>query len=310
MKDFWMIENWHWEITRRCNLKCIHCITGDKSVHELNRSQCLKALSLISDLGGKKISLTGGEPLIRSDLNCLIQKAHQLGLEVEMITNGTVVKENFLSKTGKLLSHIAVSIDGTEKIHDRIRGKGTYSKSISSIKKILECDIPLSVYVTVNSMNENVISIIMEELISLGIRSYRFNEINKQGRTIKNSHLLLSNTPLLKRAENLLLQMEKSIEINTSMIEIDSTCTITPGTVYLSASGTVYACAELAMMKPGKEIANIFDSDFRKRVTDYFRKIFLPEKCRYVVYKLPGIHLCLNRFNSCPFVFKRRRKSD
>lgn len=184
-----------------------------------------------------------------------------------MITNGTIVKEAFLSKTGKLLSHIAVSIDGTEKIHDKIRGKRTYSKSISSIKKILERDIPLSVYITINSMNENSISLIIEELVGLGIRSYHFNEINKQGRAIKNSHLLLSNTPTLKRAGKLLLQMEKSIEIDTSMIEIDSACTITPGTVYLSANGAVYACAELATMKPGKEIANIFDSDFRKRAT-------------------------------------------
>lgn len=66
MKNELAVQDWSWEITKRCNLNCLHCISGKEHCdRELTTEESLKAISCIARLGGKNLRLTGGEPLMR-----------------------------------------------------------------------------------------------------------------------------------------------------------------------------------------------------------------------------------------------------
>lgn len=110
------VRDWHWEITKGCNLKCLHCILGGCGGQEMTTQDSLRAISHIVQLGGKTLRLTGGEPLMRKDLGLIIQEAHASGLGLDLITNGTMLDDGFLRKYGRYIKHMAISIDGQKKV--------------------------------------------------------------------------------------------------------------------------------------------------------------------------------------------------
>jgi len=302
MKNILAVRDWHWEITKGCNLKCLHCIIGDRSSRELTTQESLSAISRIVQLGGKNLRLTGGEPLMRKDLGLIIQEAHASGLGLDLITNGTMLDDDFLRKHGRHISHMAISIDGQKQTHDHIRGKGSYEKSMLALQKIMDYGVDLSVYITVHSLNENAIDAIVEELISTGIRSFHFSEINMEGRASQNRHLLLEPKKTMDRLKSILSQLDCSIDIGE--ISSDSNCSISPNSVYLQSDGKIYACVEMALKKPEQMIAHILESEAEGKMTRFFSRESRqkPLKCRYSLFSMPGISILLNEPSECPLI--------
>lgn len=302
MKNMLAVRDWHWEITKDCNLKCLHCIIGDRRSYELTTQESLEAISRIVQLGGKNLRLTGGEPLMRKDLDLIIREAHASGLGLDLITNGTMLGDDFLRKYGRYISHMAISIDGQKQTHNHIRGKGSYEKSMVAIQKIMDFGIDLSVYTTVHSLNENAIDAIVEEFISTGIRSFHFSEINMEGRASQNRHLLLEPKKTTDRLKLLLSQLGKSIDIGE--ISPDSNCSISSNSVYLQSDGKIYACVEMASKESEQIIAHILESKAKGKIARFFLKESKrkPIKCRYSLFSMPGISILLNEPKECPLV--------
>ena len=132
-----------WNVTRACNLKCIHCYAraverGDES--EIDHE---KGLALIDDLalfGVPVILFSGGEPLMRPDLVGLARYAVDKGMRAVVSTNGTLItsqKARELKQIG--LSYVGVSLDGMETVNDRFRGKrGAFRDAIAGIRNCQE----------------------------------------------------------------------------------------------------------------------------------------------------------------------------
>ncbi len=299
------IWDWHWEITKRCNLSCLHCILGDHSDYEMTTKEAFNAISSIVKLGGKRLFITGGEPLMRDDLCLIIREAHYLGLVVYLITNGTMINKLFLENVGRYIRSIAVSIEGHQQVQDKIRGRGIYNKCVSAIELISDFNIDVSVYTTIHALNENSIGVFIEKMIPLGVNNFHFNEINPEGRAQKNKKLLLSPKKTTDRADSILLQLQKVIEIER--FGINSDCLISPDTVYLQSNGTLFACVELAFKSPFQRMANILKQNTREMeewVGYFFSKIKRPEcgKCCYTSFFSPGINICLNEQKRCPLI--------
>jgi len=294
------MRDWNWEITNKCNLRCLHCIVGECHRCELTTREVLIAISRIVKLGGKNIKLTGGEPLMRKDINLIIQEAHSLGLNVDLITNGTMLNDDFLKKYAGRINHIAVSIDGPKKIHDYIRGKESYERAILALKKTMEFDIDLSAYITIHALNENLIDLLIEELILIGVRSFHFNEINIEGRASENRHLILRPNRIEDRLENLISQLSRNIEIDK--ISLDSSCSISPESVYLKSDGRIYACVEIAFKAPEQKIAHILDPEVGEKISHYFLKEVdgTTHKCCYTSFSMSGISILFNEQKKCP----------
>ena len=116
-----------WNMTRRCNLKCIHCYSNSADIDypdELTTEEGKKLIDDLAAFGSPVILFSGGEPLIRKDLLELAQYATDKGMRAVISTNGTLITKEIAAKLQKIgLSYVGVSLDGLEKTHDRFPGK-------------------------------------------------------------------------------------------------------------------------------------------------------------------------------------------
>ena len=147
-----------WNVTRRCNLRCIHCYAKAEDREFVNELSTKEGKALIDDLaafGCPVILFSGGEPLIRKDLPELSEYAASKGIRVVISTNGTLINKEMarlLKKVG--VSYVGVSIDGMEEVHDRFRGvKGAFRAALSGIKYCQEAGIKTGIRFTISRIN-------------------------------------------------------------------------------------------------------------------------------------------------------------
>jgi MoaA/NifB/PqqE/SkfB family radical SAM enzyme len=122
-----------------CNVWKFSTENSHKKVSELSTNEVKDFLEEVTRLGARFLCLSGGEPALRSDLVEIIQKAKKEGLEVTLITNGTLVKHDLAEKLVKSgLDTIIFSIDSSNpNPHDIIRGvKGSWEKAVQGIKSV------------------------------------------------------------------------------------------------------------------------------------------------------------------------------
>jgi len=137
-------------ITKRCNLMCKHCYIGSspyEKTRELTFQQVENVLKKLVDAGVFVIYFTGGEPFVRSDFMRILELASDLGFGVGVSTNGTLLSDDIVRKLSRLnIVKIQVSLDGARKeTHEFIRGPGTFDRTITAIKKLVEYNIPVGI---------------------------------------------------------------------------------------------------------------------------------------------------------------------
>ena len=147
-----------WNMTRRCNLKCIHCYSNSADIgypDELTIEEGKKLIDDLAGFGAPVILFSGGEPLLRQDLLELAQYTTSKGMRAVISTNGTLITKEIAVKLQKIdLSYVGVSLDGLEKTHDRFRGKkGAFTAAINGIRNCREAGIKVGIRFTVNKHN-------------------------------------------------------------------------------------------------------------------------------------------------------------
>ena len=156
-----------WNVTRRCNLRCIHCYAKAEDREFSNELSTKEGKALIDNLvafGCPVILFSGGEPLIRKDVPDLAEHAASRGIRVVISTNGTLINRQ-LAKTLKKVgvSYAGVSIDGMEDVHDKFRGiKGAFKAALSGIKYCQEAGIKTGLRFTISRMNAKEIPAIFD----------------------------------------------------------------------------------------------------------------------------------------------------
>jgi 12,18-didecarboxysiroheme deacetylase len=147
-----------WNVTRRCNLRCVHCYAASKDLdygNELTTEEGKALLSDLSGFGSPVVLLSGGEPLARKDLADLARFAADRGMRVVISTNGTLITREKAAEFRSIgLSYVGVSLDGTRDVHDRFRGKtGAFDEAIRGIRFCREEGIKVGIRFTVNRRN-------------------------------------------------------------------------------------------------------------------------------------------------------------
>jgi MoaA/NifB/PqqE/SkfB family radical SAM enzyme len=130
-------ENIYVVATNSCNLHCRFCSIW-KAMPKMNNPTLLYK-KIVDDSAKMKIPhiiLSGGEPLLREDIFEIIDYAKAIGIpQISIITNGTLINDEIAQKLAhSKISHVTISIDGLEKSHDYIRGKGNFKKAINAIR--------------------------------------------------------------------------------------------------------------------------------------------------------------------------------
>ncbi|PKN69135.1 MAG: 12,18-didecarboxysiroheme deacetylase [Deltaproteobacteria bacterium HGW-Deltaproteobacteria-12] len=147
-----------WNMTRRCNLKCIHCYSNSADMNypdELTTEEGKKLIDDLAQFGSPVILFSGGEPLLRPDLIELAQYATDRGMRAVISTNGTLITKEIAARLKKIgLSYVGVSLDGLEKTHDRFRGKkGAFAAALDGLRNCREAGVKVGIRFTVNKYN-------------------------------------------------------------------------------------------------------------------------------------------------------------
>ena len=147
-----------WNMTRRCNLHCVHCYASSKDLDYGNELSTAEGRKLIEDLasyGSPVMLFSGGEPLVRKDLVELARFAVEKGMRVVISTNGTLITREKAGEFREIgLSYVGVSLDGTKEVHDRFRGReGAYDEALRGIRYCREEGIKVGIRFTINRRN-------------------------------------------------------------------------------------------------------------------------------------------------------------
>jgi len=124
------------DVTSKCNLRCKHCRVNEIE-YDMTLEEIDEVLNKLKDFKPRGVFLSGGEPLMRKDIVEIVKKTKVLAPITILNTNSLILNEKLLKELIDAgLDYIQISLDGIEKIHDYIRGSGTYKKVIEKMKLI------------------------------------------------------------------------------------------------------------------------------------------------------------------------------
>lgn len=203
-------------ITNRCNLACNFCYASAgcaSSKDEVSKERLFRLFDELDEMNVHRVSLTGGEPLIREDFFDLLEYFCKKRFAKVLNTNGTLINVETAHKLSQFnLDRICVSLDGSnEENHERIRGKGTFKKTIIGIQNMQKYNLPVSTLFTLHNNNAHdlIETIKLNEM--LGIEYMSVMVVCPTGRAAHNDVTLTPDVwyPIFDR----LTTMKKNNEI-------------------------------------------------------------------------------------------------
>ncbi len=176
-----------WNVTRRCNLKCVHCYAHAKNIsfdNELSTDQGKELIDDLADFGSPVMLFSGGEPLVRKDLPQLAAYAVEKGMRAVISTNGTLITATMARTLKEIgLSYVGISLDGMQEINDRFRGvPGAFNSALEGIKNSQDAGIKVGLRFTINKFNVNEIPKIFQLLEEMDIPRVCFYHLVYAGR--------------------------------------------------------------------------------------------------------------------------------
>lgn len=209
-----------WECTTRCNLNCLHCGSdcAKNSLHkDMPLNDFLKAIDTIENPAQNfTVVFTGGEPLLRKDLELCGKEIRKRGMKWSMVSNGHLFdKQRYNSLLNAGLGALTISLDGLEKSHNWLRNnnssfeKVTNAIEIAANSKRLNFDI----VTCVNQKNINELEEIRDFLIEKKVKTWRLFTIIPIGRAKENSELLLTDNQFVSLMD-FIANSRKSKEID------------------------------------------------------------------------------------------------
>ena len=162
-----------WEVTKGCNLRCIHCratATELMSPADLPTDKALDIISQIADFGNPILVLSGGEPLYRHDIPARgvcdrPRSSHALA------TNGTLVTKDVAQKIKQAgIKRVSISLDGSDAhTHDTFRGiPGAFDAAIYGMRNLQQVGVSVQINTTIARHNAHQLPAVLELARNLG----------------------------------------------------------------------------------------------------------------------------------------------
>lgn len=195
-----------WECTLRCNLRCRHCGSDcrtDSSTADMPLEDFLEVLdgiSLCQNPNDVFVIVSGGEPLLRSDLENCGREFCRRGFPWGMVSNGLTLSSTRLQALmASGLHSITISLDGYENEHNWMRGNDiSFNCASNAIKLINETSVLNDVVTCVNKRNIDYLPQFKDYLRTLGVVRWRLFTVFPSGRAVDNEELQLDSLQMHK----------------------------------------------------------------------------------------------------------------
>ncbi|MGN0029001.1 MAG: radical SAM protein [Marinilabiliaceae bacterium] len=266
-------------LTDGCNLRCPHCLmrAAERGDDELSTTEVYNVLEAFKSNGGRVVTFSGGEIALRQDISDILHHCLSLGLKADLLTNGTLWDEALVERVAACLGRVQISIDGfSEESNARIRGKGSFAKSLRAVDLFVRAGVKVEVAVTPmlnDSLEDDAPRFVawakeLKRMYHDYDFSFRFTGELIDGRNVQ-------LTPEEQERYGRIMtsihdgywggdsEAESFISFVKSR-ELRSGCTF--GSFNVSANGDIYACGRVAGMRP---LANVR----RDNLAEIFRSL-------------------------------------
>lgn len=167
-------------ITNRCNIKCRMCDIPIEKTEELATYQWKNVIKDASSIGAQTIVFSGGEPLLREDIFDLITSVKNNSMNACITSNGYFIDNEIASRLYQSgVGVVNISIEGPPKIHDYLRGRGTFDKAISALENLRKHKIETTIATMVSRYNYKYLNYIVEVGRRYGVTTIKFQPFSK-----------------------------------------------------------------------------------------------------------------------------------
>ncbi len=176
------------EVTDRCNLRCRHCYLGEAGRNDLRWDTLRGVLDDFDELGGLRLMITGGEPLLYPRFCDLNEALAERTYRSVLITNGTLLED--VDPRSLPFQEIQFSLDGLREGHDFLRGEGTFRLVMAAMEKALAQGIDVSVATVLHRRNLHELEELGKLLSGLGVSSWTLEYPVPSGRMADHRDLM------------------------------------------------------------------------------------------------------------------------
>ena len=288
------------ELTYRCPLHCVFCYNPTdfaRTGPEIATADWVRVLHEARALGAVQLGLSGGEPLVREDLEVIVAEAHALGYYINLITSGVgLTRARIAALKSAGLDHIQLSFqDSTREMNDFLSSTRTFELKAQVAALIREHGYPMVLNVVLHRLNIDHVGEILEMAQALGAQYVELANTQYYGWAWLNRAQLLPSRAQLERAEATTQRFRERVggQMQIYFVVPDyfetrpKACMNGLGSVFLAIApdGTAMPC-HAARMLPGLELPNVQAADIRSiwyesRAFNRFRgEGWMKEPCR------------------------------
>ena len=289
-------------VTYRCNNRCTFCYAacGDRMPGETGRELSIRRLKRVIEIfrHDAKIpffSFTGGEPLLRKELDTLVAYAGAKGLRANLVSNGTLAtreRSRSLHDNGLLTAQISLESQA-EVVHDRLAGvPGSWTQTLRGIENLMNAGISVQTNTTITGENIDTLFEFPSFLRGIGIERFAMNLFIPTGTGVRNHRLFVPYSaigPVIDGIRHEAAANELTFYWYSPVPHChynplakglgNASCAAMDGLISVSPVGDVLPCSSYP-----EPIGNLFKASFTdiwfsERAGYFKNKLYAPEEC-------------------------------
>jgi radical SAM protein with 4Fe4S-binding SPASM domain len=211
------------ELTAACNQRCAHCYNawraeGNRSPERMETAELLALLDrVIAELGLGRVTLSGGEPLLHPDFRRIVEHLRERGLELFLITNGTLVDDEVARFLAPRFGAVQLTLAGADAAgHDEICGPGSFARVVAGLDALAAAGVATSGSFLCTSSAAPRAAATLARFVERGVRRVAFNRFNPSGFGLESALRLMPTRSQVLQALDQVEQLATREELEVS----------------------------------------------------------------------------------------------